>query len=252
MWVGEISVARLGPGANSVEGAWKPVIRGLGRSRDLPWVRPAPLIPSQQNIHAGPGGEAAAPGPFFSAFVHKKAGLARGSGNEAIDDQTGGMNATDLDLLRAFYVSSRQQLYTYAVSITGNRETAEDAIHGVFEHLLRGGRLPLEVRPYVFRAVRNAAFDAQRRARVRTDAMFLAAEATGSDGHGAVGAARPDDLETLLHGLPPDEREAIVLKTYGDLTFQQIADLRGVPLATASSWYRRGLEHLRAMVKTEA
>jgi hypothetical protein len=31
------------------------------------------------------------------------------------------------DLLRGFYVENRQQLYTYAVSITHHREAAEDA-----------------------------------------------------------------------------------------------------------------------------
>jgi hypothetical protein len=31
------------------------------------------------------------------------------------------MNARDIESLRAFYVANRQQLYTYAVSITGNR-----------------------------------------------------------------------------------------------------------------------------------
>ena len=57
------------------------------------------------------------------------------------------MNATDIDALRAFYVGNRQQLYTYALSISGNRELAEDAVHAVFERLLRGRSLPSELRP---------------------------------------------------------------------------------------------------------
>ena len=73
------------------------------------------------------------------------------------------MNAMETEALRAFYVGTRQQLYTYAVSITGNRESAEDAIHGVFEQLLRQGYMPGDLRPYIFRCVRNAALDDLRR-----------------------------------------------------------------------------------------
>lgn len=155
------------------------------------------------------------------------------------------MKAKDIESLRALYVASRQQLYTYAVSITGNREAAEDAIHGVFERLLRGGGLPADVRPYLFRAVRNAALDSWRRAQVRGDSVFE--DAPDDSGPGS----RPDDLAALLAELPGDEREAIVLKIYGGLSFQEIADLRDAPLPTVASWYRRGLERLRGKLTAE-
>jgi len=161
------------------------------------------------------------------------------------------MNARDIEALRAFYVGNRQQLYTYAVSITGNREAAEDAIHGVFEKLLRGATLPADLRPYVFRSVRNAALDGWRRTKVRLDSLFETAAVIDATKPEAPPASRPNDLEPLLQQLSADEREAIVLKIYSGLTFQQIADMRDVPLPTASSWYRRGLERLRTMLTEE-
>ncbi len=45
--------------------------------------------------------------------------------------------------------------------------------------------------------------------------------------------------------LHANERETIVQHLYGELTFQQIADVRETPLGTVTSWYRRGLEKLR-------
>jgi RNA polymerase sigma-70 factor, ECF subfamily len=161
------------------------------------------------------------------------------------------MSPQDIDALRAFYVGNRQPLYTYAVSITGNREVAEDVIHGVFEKLLRGGRLPAELRPYVFRAVRNAAFDGWRRAKVRADSIFETPAAPGANEPVSPAAAPVDDFEPLLRQLPADEREAIVLKIYSGFTFQQIAELRDAPLPTVASWYRRGLERLRTLLTTE-
>jgi RNA polymerase sigma-70 factor, ECF subfamily len=68
---------------------------------------------------------------------------------------------------------------------------------------------------------------------------------------GEPASSRGDDLEPLLQQLSPDEREAIVLRIHGGLTFKEVAELRGVPLPTVASWYRRGLERLRAMLKEE-
>ena len=161
------------------------------------------------------------------------------------------MNARDIEALRAFYVENRQQLYTYAVSLTHSREAAEDAIQGVFEKLLRGTTLPLDLRPYVFRSVRNGALDGWRRTKVRLDSVFESAAALDATRPETPAASRPDDLDALLQQLSADEREAIVLKTYSGLTFQQIAQMRDVPLPTVASWYRRGLEQLRSLLKEE-
>jgi RNA polymerase sigma-70 factor (ECF subfamily) len=161
------------------------------------------------------------------------------------------MKDTDLKTLHTLYVENRQELYTYALSITRNREAAEDAIHCVFERLLRADSLPVDLRPYVFRSARNAAYDAWRRTKVRTDSIFDLAAAIELAGTGSQSPGRTEDLERLLQQLSPDEREAIVLKVYSGLTFRQIAELREVPLATVASWYRRGLECMKNILTGE-
>jgi RNA polymerase sigma-70 factor (ECF subfamily) len=176
--------------------------------------------------------------------LHKNGALARG----LVEDQARtplGMTHNEIELLRAFYAEERQHLYTYAVSITSNRESAEDAVHHAFQHLLERRSLPADLRPYVFRCVRNAAIDAMRRTRVRCDSFL----AEGTDGDPQAPAlALGEDLAVLLGALGSDERESIVLKIYNDLTFQEIAVLRGVPVATAASWYRRGLEKMKTLM----
>ncbi len=151
--------------------------------------------------------------------------------------------------LRAFYVEHRQQLFTYALSITRHREAAEDAIHAAFQQLLRRGKCVADLRPYVFRCVRNAALDAQRRAAVRGDSIFLEPDATASTAAPAFNVCSSRELDEKLQTLSPDEREVIVLKIYDGFTFQEIADLRGMPLPTVASWYRRGLEKLKTLLQ---
>ncbi len=158
------------------------------------------------------------------------------------------MSPTVTETLRAFYVEHRQQLYTYAVSFTRQREAAEDAIHQAFQQLLRRDELPADLRPYVFRCVRNAALDGLRRAKVRADSIF--------DEERTIDQVAPDtpapflarELDEKLQSLSLDERETIVLKIYDDFTFQEIAALRNVPLPTVASWYRRGLEKLKTLM----
>ncbi len=161
------------------------------------------------------------------------------------------MTPAEIEALRAIYVETRQQLYAYAVSITGNREAAEDAIHGAFEKLLRRSGLPDGLRPYVFRSVRNAAYDARRRTKVRNDSVYCAVAAADVVEPGTTAAFQREEIEPLLARLSPDERETIVLKIHGGLTFQEIADLRQAPLPTVASWYRRGLDLLRTLLNAE-
>ncbi len=161
------------------------------------------------------------------------------------------MNSSVSETLRAFYVDNRQPLYTYAVSITRQREAAEDAIHQAFQQLLRRELLPADLRPYVFRCVRNAALDGFRRAKVQTDPVFEDPAETDPEAPGSAGALSMAELNQWLDQLSPDERETIVLKIYDDFSFQEIADLRRVPLPTATSWYRRGLAKLKALLTKE-
>lgn len=152
------------------------------------------------------------------------------------------------DLLRSFYVENQDQLYTYAVAITRQREAAEDAIHQAFRRLLQHDSLPSDLRPYIFRSVRNAALDAWRRDHGPTDSVFDERAEPAVSAPPALSAA---EAESWLASLSPDERETIVLKIYDDFSFREIAGLRGVPLATASSWYRRGIAKLRELWSKE-
>lgn len=148
-----------------------------------------------------------------------------------------------VERLRHLYESSRAELYMYALSITKHPQRAEDAVHAAFQSVLRLRRAPRELRPYVFRCVRNAALD-----QLRLDGREqLTPEIFEREG--APDPALPALVEDLLQELPPDHREAVVLKTYSGLTLREIAETRGVSINTAASWYRRGLDHLRKLME---
>ncbi|MDA0346939.1 MAG: sigma-70 family RNA polymerase sigma factor [Verrucomicrobia bacterium] len=52
-------------------------------------------------------------------------------------------------------------------------------------------------------------------------------------------------LEDAIQQLSQDQQEVVVLKIWGELTFQEIANILDVSLNTAASRYRYALEHLK-------
>ncbi len=153
------------------------------------------------------------------------------------------MNRPFIDQIRQLYEAQRQPLYTYALSLTHNRELAEDAIHNAFTSILKRGKTPRELRPYVFRCVRNAALDALKASSNGHVANSLFVD------EGALDPAIPILAQEALDELDGRERETIVMKIYSGMTLKEIAKTHRVSINTAASRYRRGLVKLRTVLE---
>jgi RNA polymerase sigma factor (sigma-70 family) len=58
-----------------------------------------------------------------------------------------------------------------------------------------------------------------------------------------------EDIRTLIERLPEDQKEVILLRHYGDLSFKEIADQTGVSINTALGRMRYALINLRKLVQ---
>jgi RNA polymerase sigma-70 factor (ECF subfamily) len=56
-------------------------------------------------------------------------------------------------------------------------------------------------------------------------------------------------INRMLDTLPAEQAEIVRLKCYDNLTFKQIAELQGIPEATAKSRYRYAIIHMQQMIK---
>ncbi len=133
-------------------------------------------------------------------------------------------------------------LLAYARSLVRDGSSAEDVVHQVFLKLLSSREpLPIEPRPYLFRAVRNTSLNrlraAGRELAHRSDPPAFVAR----DGLEAL----VPDLERALGELPDEQREVVVLRVWGGLTLEAAAELTSVSSNTAASRYRYGLAKLR-------
>jgi RNA polymerase sigma-70 factor, ECF subfamily len=84
----------------------------------------------------------------------------------------------------------------------------------------------------------------RRRGRVKLITIDGAPEPASSDGSGPV--AERDALRGALARLSPEQRVAVVLRYYGDLSLEEIADRTGERLGTVKSRLHYGLDALRA------
>jgi len=155
-----------------------------------------------------------------------------------------------LDDLWRFYERNKQGMYAYALSITRCESLAEDCIHDAIMSVASNDRKVWNLKPYVFRAVRN---EALRRVRVRKREQESDSELLVSDESNPYMAFLETEeallLAHCLDSLDPQKREIIVLKIYGELKFREIAKTLNRPLPTVASQYRRGLIQLAEILE---
>lgn len=153
--------------------------------------------------------------------------------------------------LEKIYDEYNQQLFTYAVSITRSPQMAEDAMQDAFCRLLLLKSIPENFKLYTFRSVRNAAIDLLRKKSQAVDWEDVDLFATAPNPcENAVQEEFSHRVATALRQLSDDEREAIVLHLYSELSFRDIAELQDISINTVMSWYRRGIEKLRELLET--
>lgn len=130
--------------------------------------------------------------------------------------------------------------------LTGDRGLAEDLAQDAFVKVL--GRFhDLRNRDafwwYLRRTIVNLSTSHFRRQRV--ERSWLARQRPDEAANDAHDVGERDRLRCALMSLRPEQRAAIVLRFYEDLSEADTAEALGMPLGTVKSTVSRGLERLR-------
>lgn len=128
-------------------------------------------------------------------------------------------------------------------------EAPEDVVQDAFLKLAAQRRMPESPHAWLFRVVRNGAINAATAARRRHRHEAGAARSTPWFEPGRAGdrgeTVDPETAAAELRALPIEQREVIVARLWGGLTFEQIGELRGDSSSTAHRLYHAGLSALR-------
>jgi RNA polymerase sigma-70 factor (ECF subfamily) len=147
-------------------------------------------------------------------------------------------------------------VYTMAYRLTGDDEEARDLAQDVLVRLHRGLARYREgnFEGWLYRTTVNAFRDRLRkRKRLREDA--LPEEPPGMRTGGIVEEAVQqlelhDVVQRALVKLPPEYREAVVLRDLQGRSYEEIADILDIPAGTVRSRIHRGREALRQLLES--
>ena len=124
---------------------------------------------------------------------------------------------------------------------------ADDCVQEALVELARQPTAPNNPPAWLYRVVRNRSMNAARASRRRT-----AHEQTAALGRAAARPATAESIENVdlndtLSQLEPAAREIVVLRVWGGLAWQEIAELVGGSKSSAQRHYVQALEQLRKL-----
>jgi RNA polymerase sigma-70 factor, ECF subfamily len=155
-------------------------------------------------------------------------------------------------------------IYALAYRTIGREEDARDVCQETFLRAFRalpGFRGQAKFSSWIYRIALNLCRDWARRERrtptvqvpADTDVMEFAAAREPSESIEDLVARRDltRHVEHAMSRLTDEQRTAIILKEYHELTFQEIADMLGCPLSTVKTRLYQGLTVLRRALEKE-
>ena len=153
------------------------------------------------------------------------------------------------------YDQHAQALFAFLLNLTRSEAETRDILQDLFARLAaRPGLLDQarNTRSYLIRLAHNLAIDGHRRRSRETAAH----ERTGRELY-SVFSISPDPDEAAFRGrlaealgeLPPEQRAVVHLKLWEEMTFAQISDALDIPLNTAASRYRYGIDKLQTQLR---
>jgi RNA polymerase sigma-70 factor (ECF subfamily) len=163
-------------------------------------------------------------------------------------------------------------VYRVAYRFVGNEEDAFDVSQETFLRIHRalpGFRGDSSLSTWIYTVTANLARNSLRSKKSRERVQVLAPSEEGKDGESRsfwdrvadpkeIGPARETEsrdlgerIQAALMVLPPDFREAVMLRDLEDMDYQDIALLLGIELGTVKSRIARGRALLREALKEE-
>jgi RNA polymerase sigma-70 factor, ECF subfamily len=162
----------------------------------------------------------------------------------------------DAEAFRTLIEAHKHALFGVAFLMTRDRGMAEDAVQEalveIWKHLptLRD---PTRLKSWMMRIVVNEVNQQLRMKRVPSipiDAADIPCDDDPMENR-VISAERRRLIQEALSGLPREQREAVVLRFYSDLSVPEIAAATGAPEGTIKSRLSRALAHLNKALRNE-
>jgi len=193
--------------------------------------------------------------PFQADYRRYSVRVVRASADQLPDETLlAGLGAGDAELSLAFVRRFQRVVFGVAMTVIGDTTTAEDVAQQAFEQAWRHAQVfdsrRGSVRAWLTTISHNLAVDvvrARTAAPVDPDELpAILTAVTDTPERLAVAHDSAAELRRTLAGLPEPQARAVAMAGIYGMTAQQIADTEGIPLGTAKTRIRDGMQKLRA------
>ncbi|MGU3495078.1 RNA polymerase sigma factor [Xanthobacteraceae bacterium A53D] len=157
---------------------------------------------------------------------------------------------TDADIRHGMYLSHRAALIDYATPILGSRDAAEDIVQDAYLRFMPArlrATSPEQALGFLYRTVRNLAFDVLKRRKVETrDAaqdgpFWLEPQAAPTPEQQLLLCDQVRIVSEVLAGLPLEARVAVEMHRFGGFTLDEVASHLGISITTAHRHVRSAM-----------
>jgi RNA polymerase sigma-70 factor (ECF subfamily) len=168
----------------------------------------------------------------------------------------------DVDSFNQLVLRWERPIYALAYRVIGREEDARDVVQETFLRAFRalpGFKGQAKFSSWIYRIALNLCRDWIRRQKraplvqMPEDAEAIERVADRAPSESVEDLVARKELSEVVSEamsvLPEEQRTAIILKEYHGLTFQEIAELQGVPLSTVKTRLYQGLTVLRRQLE---
>jgi RNA polymerase sigma factor (sigma-70 family) len=179
-----------------------------------------------------------------------------GTSGERLPDEAllAGLGAGDAELAVAFVRRFQRIVFGVALAVISDLATAEDVAQHAFEQAWRHASLydsrRGSVRAWLTTITHNLAIDVVRARSALPmdpdDLPVLLTAMADSPERVAIANDSAQELRQALGRLPPPQARAVAMSGIYGMTARQVADTEAIPLGTAKTRIRDGMQKLRA------
>lgn len=168
----------------------------------------------------------------------------------------------DADAIEKLIYRHKDKLYTSIYVLVKDKYAAEDIFQDAFLKIIRtfnDDRYNEQGKflPWALRVAHNLCMDHFRKSRKQIpittengeDILALFGAKTETPSARIETSQTNNDVRLLIEELPEEQREVVVLRVYGDLSYKQISEITGVSINTALGRMRYALLNLRKAIR---
>ena len=161
------------------------------------------------------------------------------------------------DALERIYQKYKADLLILAIALLNEKSAAEDLVHDVFLSFVQSlekFRLTGSLKGYLLTCAANRARNvnkAKQHRSIEANPAVPVTPAPDEPTHSIIYNEQLQQLSEAMAHLSYEQREVIMLHFQAGMTFKNIAASLGIPVNTAKSRYRYGIDKLRSTLDDE-